>query len=105
MRSADFAPLTFSRQRIWTRFLSKVWRRLRADSSLLTQAMNLLGMRWVLLAIGIGVEVPLEEGRLLLMRPGWMMLSRIPETMAIPIVPLLSALLCKNEYHPSTHSV
>ena len=53
--------------------------------------MNLLGMRWVLFAMGMGVEVPLEEGRLLLMIPGWMILSRMPDTMAIPIVPLLLA--------------
>jgi hypothetical protein len=64
-------------------------RRLRADSSRLMQAMNLLGIRWVIAEIWRGVEVPLEElrGRVGPV-PGWEMLSRMPETMATPMVPL-----------------
>lgn len=66
-----------------------MWRRLRADSSRLMQAMNLLGMRWVLADIWRGVEVPLEEVRGKEdCVPGWEMLSRMPEMMATPIVPL-----------------
>lgn len=65
-------------------------RRLRADSSRLMQAMNLFGMRCVMAEIWRGVDVPLEElrGRVGPV-PGWEMLSRMPETMATPIVPLV----------------
>jgi hypothetical protein len=86
IRSASCAPLTFSRHRILTRDLLKVWRRALADSSRFTQAMNLFGMRWGMLARGLGVEVPLDEARMGSL--GWIILSRIPETMATPIVPL-----------------
>jgi len=52
-------------------------------------AMNLFGMRWVMAETWRGVEVPLEElrGRVGPV-PGWEMLSRMPETMATPMVPL-----------------
>jgi hypothetical protein len=53
------------------------------------QAMNLFGIRWVIAEIWRGVDVPLEElrGRVGPV-PGWEMLSRMPETMAMPMVPL-----------------
>jgi len=87
IKSAASAPLTFSRHSTDTEGEVNVCRRCRPDSSRLTQAMNLLGMRWVRLAMLTGVEVPLEdrrEGK----GPGCSMLSIMPETIATPIVPL-----------------
>jgi len=79
-------------------------RRLRADSSLLIQAMNLVGIRWVIADICKGVEVPLEEDRGRVGPvPGLAMLSRMPEMMATPMVPL-TVRIGREDDIPSQHT-
>ena len=69
------------------------------------QTMNLFGIRWVTSAIGMGVQLPFDCP---VGQPpsfaGWCMHSRIPETIATPIVPLLSDKPAGDVYVPSQYT-